>query len=205
MEAGIKNLLIDFGGVLIDLDRPRCVAAFERLGLTHIAQVLDTCHQQGFFLQHERGLLDDAAFRDRIRQEIGRSDVTDADIDQAWNSFLVGIPTAKLELLLRLRGRYRTYLLSNTNDLHWQWSCRHAFAWNGHRAEDFFDDIFLSYKLKMSKPDADIFAHVLDVTGIDPRETLFIDDSEANCRTARTFGIHTYTPQAHEDWGHLFD
>ena len=58
--------------------------------------------------------------------------------------------------------------------------------------------------MKMAKPDAVIFQKVLDETGILPEETLFIDDSEANCRVAKTLGISTYTPQAHEDWSHLF-
>ena len=56
--------------------------------------------------------------------------------------------------------------------------------------------------MKMAKPDADIFRKVLDETGILPNETLFIDDSEANCRTAEALGISTYTPKAHEDWRH---
>ena len=70
------------------------------------------------------------------------------------------------------------------------------------RAEDFFEHIYLSYEMKMAKPDADIFQKVLDETGILPNETLFIDDSEANCRTAEALGISTYTPKAHEDWRH---
>lgn len=47
-----------------------------------------------------------------------------------------------------------------------------------------------------------MFQKVLDETGILPNETLFIDDSEANCRTAEALGISTYTPKAHEDWRH---
>lgn len=65
-----------------------------------------------------------------------------------------------------------------------------------------FEHIYLSYEMKMAKPDADIFQKVLDETGILPNETLFIDDSEANCRTAEVLGISTYTPKAHEDWRH---
>ena len=42
----------------------------------------------------------------------------------------------------------------------------------------FFEHIYLSYEMKMAKPDADIFQKVLDETGILPNETLFIDDSE---------------------------
>jgi len=58
--------------------------------------------------------------------------------------------------------------------------------------------------MKMAKPDAEIFRAVLADAGLAPEETLFIDDSDANCRTARSLGIDTYTPQAHEDWRHLF-
>ncbi|EJX01195.1 haloacid dehalogenase-like hydrolase, partial [gut metagenome] len=64
--------------------------------------------------------------------------------------------------------------------------------------------IFLSYEMHLAKPDINIFQQVMNETGIAPAETLFIDDSEINCRVAQTLNIHTYTPQAHEDWSHLF-
>ena len=56
-EKGIKNLIIDFGGVLIDLDRQRCIENFAKLGMSNVEAMLDVCHQQGFFLQHEKGLM----------------------------------------------------------------------------------------------------------------------------------------------------
>ena len=177
---GIRNLIVDFGGVLIDLDRQRCIENFSRLGVP------------------------DAEFRDAIRGRM-ENPATDADIDAAWNSFLVGIPVYKLDLLLKLRERYVVYLLSNTNDIHWRWSCEHAFRYRAFRAEDFFEKIFLSYEMKLSKPDVAIYRKVLDETGINPEETLFIDDSAANCRAAETLGISTYTPKVGEDWSHLFD
>ena len=195
-EKGIKNLIIDFGGVLIDLDRQRCIENFAKA-------MLDVCHQQGFFLQHEKGLITSAEFRNEIREQIGKI-VTDARIDAAWNSFLGGIPTYKLDLLLKLREKYVVYLLSNTNEIHWKWSCKHAFHYKAFRVEDYFEKIFLSYEMKMVKPDVAIFEKLLEETGIDPRETFFIDDSAENCRVAETLGISTYTPKACEDWSHLF-
>lgn len=204
MEKGtIKNLIIDFGGVLIDLDRKRCVENFKRLGLADVEEVLDIYHQQDFFQRYEKGLITSAEFRDEIRGRIGKP-VTDAQIDEAWNSFLVEIPAFKLDLLLELRRNYVVYLLSNTNEIHWQWACRNAFPHKVFGVEDYFEHIYLSFEMKKAKPDADIFRQVLDETGILPEETLFIDDSEANCRTAETLGISTYTPKAHEDWGKIF-
>lgn len=202
-RKGIKNLIIDFGGVLIDLDRQRCLDNFSKLGMSDVESLLDIYHQQDFFQKYEKGLITTAEFRDVIRSKTEKP-VTDAQIDDAWNSFLMNIPSYKLDLLLNLRKDYVVYLLSNTNELHWEWSCKHVFPYKTFRVEDYFEHIFLSYKMKMAKPDAGIFQKVLDETGIVPQETLFIDDSDANCRTAEALGISTYTPKAHEDWSHLF-
>lgn len=202
-RKGIKNLIVDFGGVLIDLDRQRCLENFKKLGLPDVEHALDIYHQQDFFQHYEKGLISSADFRNVIRGKIGK-DVADARIDVAWNSFLVNIPTCKLDLLLALRKDYVVYLLSNTNEIHWEWSCEHAFPYKAFRVEDYFEHIFLSYEMKMAKPDEEIFRKVLDDAGLDPKETFFIDDSETNCLTARSLGISTYTPKAGEDWGHLF-
>ena len=48
------------------------------------------------------------------------------------------------------------------------------------------------------------FEYVLKDAGINPEETLFLDDAVPNCRTAEALGIRTYTPQPREDWSHLF-
>ena len=203
-RKGIKNLLIDFGGVLINLDRPRCIENFKKLGLQNVDELLNVYHQQGIFMQQEKGLVTPAEFRDGIRQMVGKP-LTDQQIDDAWNTFLVDIPTYKLDLLLKLREKYVVYMLSNTNDIHWKWSCENVFPYRGFQVEDYFEKIYLSFEMKMVKPDTEIFETVLADANIDPKETFFIDDSEANCLAAQALGISTYTPQANEDWSHIFN
>ena len=198
----IKNLLFDLGGVIIDIDRNRCVEALEKLGVTDADSLLGKYVQSGIFADLESGNISAADFRDALRLHAGNPALTDGDIDTAFQKFLIGLPEHRLEELRLLRREFGVYLLSNTNEIHWQWSCLHAFRYKAFRAEDFFEHIYLSYEMKMAKPDADIFQKVLDETGILPNETLFIDDSEANCRTAEALGISTYTPKAHEDWRH---
>ena len=203
-RKGIKNLIFDFGGVLINLDRQRCVENFRKLGLEKVDELLGMYSQQGIFMQHEKGLISSAEFRENIRGLLTKK-VTDEQIDAAWNSFLVDIPTHKLDLLLKLREKYVVYLLSNTNDIHWKWSCENVFPYRGFQVEDYFEKIYLSFEMKMVKPDAEIFETVLADANIDPKETFFIDDSEANCMAAQVLGISTYTPQAKEDWSHIFN
>lgn len=200
----IKNLILDFGGVLIDLDRRRCVDNFRKLGLADAESMLGLYGQQDFFRNYEKGLISSAEFRDTVRSRIGHA-VSDADIDAAWNSFLISIPAYKLELLLQLRKRCSLNLLSNTNDIHWQWSCVHAFPYKGYRVEDYFEHIWLSYKMQQAKPDVAIFRRVLDEGGFRAEETFFIDDSAENCQAARSLGIATYTPAPGEDWSPVIE
>ena len=202
-RKGIKNLIFDFGGVLINLDRQRCVENFRKLGLEKVDELLGMYSQQGIFMQHEKGLISSAQFRDSIRGQITQ-EVTDEQIDAAWNSFLVDIPRFKLDMLLKLREKYVVYLLSNTNEIHWKWACEHAFPYRGFRVEDYFEKMYLSYEMKMVKPAEEIFRGVLDDANLDPRETFFIDDSEANCQGAQALGISTYTVKPGEDWRPLF-
>ena len=78
----------------------------------------------------------------------------------------------KLDFTLELQ-KYVVYLLSNTNEIHWQWSCLHVFLLQDFPYGGLFENISISYEMKMAKPDADIFQKVLDETIILPNETLF--------------------------------
>ncbi|MBQ5802767.1 MAG: HAD-IA family hydrolase [Bacteroidales bacterium] len=54
-----------------------------------------------------------------------------------------------------------------------------------------FTDIFLSFRMKLSKPGKEIFLKVLEEAGIEPQESLFIDDAPANIETAAQLGFKT--------------
>ena len=148
---GIKNLLIDFGGVLIDLNRQRCIDNFKQLGLENIDEYLNVYHQKGLFLDQEKGLITPAQFRDQIRELLGRTE-SDEKIDAVWNSFLVGIPRYKLDLLLKLRENYVVYLLRNTNEINWKWSCANTFPYRTFRVKDDFVKMYLSFEIKLVSP-----------------------------------------------------
>ncbi|NDV57658.1 HAD family phosphatase [Bacteroides sp. 519] len=198
-----KNIIFDLGGVLVDLNRDRCMNNFKALGFHNIDELIDPFEQEGIFMQLEKGIITAKEFREKIREELNQP-LTDAQIDDAWNSFLVGFPSYKLDLLLELRSQYKLYLLSNTNEIHWEWCKEHGFAYKGYNENNFFEKIFLSFEMQKTKPSAAIFQTVLNETDIIPGETFFIDDSPANCETAEILGIATYTPKPGEDWSHLF-
>ena len=53
----IKNLIFDFGGVLVELDKARCLEAFNRLGFAEAEKLIDAYSQQGLFGQLEEGTI----------------------------------------------------------------------------------------------------------------------------------------------------
>lgn len=186
----IRNLIFDFGGVLVDLDRRRCIDAFKRIGAGAVAAYVDECRQEDMFHDLEAGLTGVAGFCEAVRLACPGCTASDADISDAWNALLTGIPPRRLQRLDELRRDYRLVLLSNTNPIHWWKSVADYFTVCGKTVADYFERTFLSYEMRMLKPDEAIYRRVLAETGMAADETLFIDDSAANCAGAERAGLH---------------
>lgn len=204
MDHCIRNLVIDLGVVLLDLTPQHCYDSFKLFGIDNLEELVGKAHKKGLFYDFECGLITPVQFRDELRR-ISSKQLSDEQIDAAWNNFLADIPAYKLDLLLRLRGKYMVYLLSNTNAIHWEWIKNHCFEYKGFEARNFFDRIFLSFEMKQAKPDKGIFESVMQDELLKPEETFLIDDSQNNCQMAESLGWKTYSPKVKEDWSHLFD
>lgn len=186
----IKNLLFDLGGVIMDIRRENCVEAFKQLGMADADDYLGEYSQAGVFAGIENGSLTPGQFHDEIRRIIGRT-VSDFDINRAFCRFLIGIPMHRLAELEQLHKQFGIYMLSNTNPIMWQSAISDNFRKAGHDVNFYFDGIVRSYKVGAMKPDPKIFQAVIDLLGIDPAETLFMDDSQKNLDAAAMFGFKT--------------
>lgn len=198
----IKNLVFDFGGVLIDLRPDRCIEQFKLIGLPEVEKMLSLAHQQGVLDQMERGQLSLNDFCDALRSSHrgATPEPTNRQIVQAFCSMADGLPPYRLDAVNQLRREgYHISCLSNTNQVHWGY-CRRYFIEAGYLPEDLFEHIWLSCELQMVKPEPEIFRAILDDSGYDPDETLFIDDNKNNCQVAESLGIHTFTPLLRSDW-----
>lgn len=198
----IKAIIFDLGGVLLDLDRDRCIRNFHSLGVNGIEKFLNDYLPAGFLLQLEKGKISPEEFRNEIRKFTPQK-LTDEQIDEAFCSFLVDIPSGRLQLLLDLRKRFKLYLLSNTNAIHMDYCKKNFFQWKGHQLEDFFDKCFFSYELGLTKPDPEIFKVVLQEAKLQPHECLFLDDGIINIEEASKLGIQTHLVKEGEDLNFL--
>lgn len=201
MKQKIKNLMFDLGGVIMDIRRENAVEALKAIGLRDADNMLGVYGQKGPFLALEKGLISADEFRAELRSFIDAGNPTDRQIDDAFTRFLIGIPLDRLHQLEQLHSRYNIYLLSNTNPIMWDGFILNEFTKDGHDISHYFDDTVTSFAVKAYKPDAAIFMHAARQFGIDPAETLFFDDSEANCRAARALGFQA----VHVDGTATFD
>ena len=204
MDKQIKNIVFDLGGVLVDLDFKAAINGLQQAGFANVKEQLMAFDQGGIFQKFELGEMTADEFRTAIREN-STVTLTDEEIDALWNAMLLEIPREKLELILDLRGKYMVYLLSNTNSIHWDYVCKNAFNYRGFRVNDYFEETFLSYEMHLAKPDKAIYEKVLQDANLLAEETLFIDDSEANCKAAEEVGIHAHHYHIGDDLSKVFE
>lgn len=188
----IQNVIFDLGGVVIDLDRDRAVKALEELGLEDADSMLGLYGQKEPFYGLETGERTAGEFFDIMRSRMNPG-VTDIQITEAFNQFLVKLPAERLEMLRRMRlAGYRIFILSNTNPIMFNSWIDRAFRQEGGTVNDYFDGIVVSYEELMCKPNVSIFETLMRRYGLNPSETLMLDDSEKNCRAAAEAGAHAF-------------
>ncbi len=187
-----KNIIFDLGGVILNIDYDLSVQAFRKLGLDNFQEHFSQAQQKHLFDEYEKGLITSNEFRSELLKHFDGS-VSIADIDNAWNALLLDLPKERLDVLLSAKNNHRTFLLSNTNEIHideFNRYLKREFDLNN--LKSFFEKAYLSYEIGMRKPDLEIFQFVLDQNGLLPEETLFIDDSKQHIDAAQTLGINTY-------------
>lgn len=189
--SAIRNIIFDLGGVIINLDTPATIRAFDALGAVDFSNVYTQLQQTPVFDLFDKGLVSAADFRKELTKMTGL-DLSDATFDSAWNAMLLDFPKQRLNLLKAMKGRYRTFLLSNTNVIHVE--AFEADLLNSHGIDNFssfFEKAYYSCNMGMRKPDREIFDFVLKENRLDPSETLFIDDSPQHIEGAKEAGIQT--------------
>ena len=114
----IKNIIFDFGGVIINIDHSLPAKKFRELGVDNFDLLYSHALQNDLFDKLEKGLIKPNQFRNELRRFFP-GEVSDREIDNAWNSIILDIPSERLMVLEKLKESYQTFLLSNTNKIHY--------------------------------------------------------------------------------------
>jgi glucose-1-phosphatase len=192
LKSMIKNIIFDLGVVLLNIDFQKTMAAFKNLGIENIDEIFSGYSQSGFFDDFEKGLISPEEFREEI-QKLLYDKVSDDQIDEAWNAMILEFPVDRINFVMGCRNNYRTFLLSNTNAIHFPvYNKQIQEKYLLHDLSDLFEKAYYSYRLDLRKPDKEIFELVINENSLVPEETLFIDDSPQHIATAASLGIKTF-------------
>lgn len=202
---GIRNIIFDLGGVLIDLDFTTPVREFEKLGGNSAGFDYRQAIQDPVFRAFETGGVTPGQFRQRIREILGNSHATDQQIDTAWCSMMDTIPPEKITLIKKLSSRYRLFLFSNTNTIHITYFLARFEKMYGFHLETLFEKSFYSHVIHDRKPLVSSFEKVLNLAEIRKEETLFVDDFEENVKAAEKFGLKSIHYIPGSDLVHYFN
>jgi HAD superfamily hydrolase (TIGR01509 family) len=188
---GIKNIIFDLGGVLLNLDYQLTKQAFVRLGVKDYDTHFTQAEQVSLFDAFETGKISEQTFFIRLRDLVG-IDFTEKQILTAWNAMLLDFPIERKSLLLNLKKKFNISLLSNTNETHIRAFTKTIQNDIGlDSLESLFHSVYYSNEIGFRKPTKEAFKHVLEQNDYIAEETLFLDDSAQHLEGAKKCGIHT--------------
>lgn len=194
----IKNIILDYGNVIFEIDFKHTQNALYQLGISDVEHFFSHKSHHQLFNDFETANITAEKFRNGIRNAANNQGLSDTEIDNAWNSLLIGVSANNHDILLNLKDKYRTFLLSNNNEIHYNWII--AYLKNEFKMENYdqhFEKAYFSQLMGLRKPNAAIFEQVMIENNLNPAETLFIDDSPQHLEGAKKLGIHTLLMDVH--------
>lgn len=196
-------VILDLGGVIINLDYNKTIHAFEALGMGDFKTVYSQAAQTNLFDDFETGKVSAQHFVNSLLPHL-KPGTTPNKVVHAWNAMILDVPVKKLELLESLNKRFPVFLLSNTNELHVPAVRREFAKVTALPMEHFFTQQYFSNEIKMRKPNAEIFEFVCKENNLNPARTLFVDDSIQHIEGAKAVGLITEHLRNPEDLYQLF-
>lgn len=178
-----EHVVLDFGGVLYQIDHLLTSQAFEHLGYPDFHKEFRHSSQSELFNRLECGQIDDVAFLEALQGQCAPSTQIE-DVRKAWNAMLIGLRPEAQGWIQSLTAHFDLILLSNTNAIHAEHFEREILASKGRSFADPFRQIIYSHRLGKRKPDPATYAHVAQELGLHPERTLLVDDTKENVQGA---------------------
>lgn len=138
------------------------------------------------FMKYEKGQISSVAFYNKLVDLASLKILSFEKFTDIWNDIFTPIDDV-VELINSLSKKYELAILSNTNDLHFDYLYK--------KYSNFFTNfkkLHLSYLMNSRKPDTDIYLQVIKYHNLKPENIFFTDDNQENIDIAKEIGIKAY-------------
>jgi putative hydrolase of the HAD superfamily len=185
----IKNVILDLGGVLVNIDPESTYTAFKRIFLPEVMEQFNWEELPEIVNEMETGKISNDEFKSRML-ELCKSGVTPSEMIDAWCAMIHDFPAKRVGMVKKLAENFNVYLLSNTNSYHIKFFEK-EFKYRYHaNLHDLFTKVYYSSVIGFRKPNAEAFQFVLNDANLLASETVMIDDRQDNCDAAIALGMH---------------
>lgn len=190
-KTDFDAVILDLGGVILNIDYNLTVDAFKQLGFTNFQAQYSKLQQSGLFDKLETGRIGEDEFIQEIQKSIPNA--SSAQIISAWNALLLDFPEGRINTIRRIAEAFPTFLLSNTNSIHYkEFNQTLQTQTDISDIKSLFKKAYLSHEIHLRKPNKEAFHLILDEHDLDPSRTLFVDDSPQHLEGAKKLGIQVY-------------
>jgi len=190
MKIDLKNydtIIFDFGGVILNINPELTINGFRQLNGD---AGIDKINQSNILWEFERGEISKEVLISRI-SEMLKVTITKEEFNKIWCALLLNYVPDRIAWIKQLGQSHRLIMLSNTNEIHFEYFAAKLKDEFGVTFYDLFAEVYLSYKMGLVKPDKKIYEQVIREQNLDPSKTLFIEDTPENTTMAESLGIKT--------------
>ena len=179
----IKNIIFDFGGVLIDWN-PAYLYRKEFKSESDMNWFLENICTPEWNIQQDAGRPLAEATEILQKEHPQHKEMIELYYGR-WDEMLGGTIEDNVRVLDLLKEKYPLYGLTN-------WSAETIpIAYSRYDFFNYLEGIVVSGDEKLIKPDPKLYQVLLDRYKLKANESLFIDDNFHNIETAREMGFHT--------------
>ncbi len=187
----IDTIIFDLGGVLIDVKSDKEWLEEDLLPIFHHDK-FEHLFTNNFFKHFETGKVSAQDFIQKLKSIALDRNCTSETILMHWNGLLKEIPKERIDLLKRLKEKYKLLLISNTDELHLQAVRKYISEKFGKETlEDYFHHCYYSFKIGLRKPHKEIYEWVIQKEQLQVSSCLYLDDKSANLVEPSKLGMPT--------------
>ena len=178
----IKVIFLDLGKVIIDYDPSIPLAQLTKYSILPIPKIKEILSKSDILSNFDLGIFSKEDFYIAMCKDL-KLDISKEEFKTLWNSLFLPVPLLSETLLLSLKLEHSIFLLSNTNEIHFD------FIWQHYPVVWHIENHLLSYQLRKMKPDPSIYQIAISRSGVLPEEIFFADDRIENVEGALSAGI----------------